>query len=252
MKYDDLIEKVNADSDIKIGRSYLGLSMKEHPQPVSITEREFNFITDFIIKHNLKKGYEVATAFGVSSLAAGLGFKETGGQLVTMDSYVEEVYNDCDAYRHNPIDNHLNHFFMGHKLHKTPDGFALCDNIFKIFGLEKIIQSCIGMSPVDIKGCLALGTIFDRHNTCKDLSNAGLDYAFIDAEHNDLALLTDISAITPFLDYHRYAIFIHDKHCFGPQLDKLTKRIFNNKFEVVFPDGALENHYNLAVITKNL
>lgn len=238
MKYDDLIKQVNAVSNIKIGRSYLGLSMVKHPQPVSITEREFNFITEFIVKHDLKKGFEVATAFGISALAGGLGFKETGGRLITMDSYVEEVYNDCDGYRHNPVRQH----FDTNPINGDPDGYILCNNILTEFELNQMVITCIGASPNDIY--ITLRETIGNRLAC-------LDYVFIDAEHNDLALLTDLSAIAPFLGI-RHAIFIHDKHCFGPQLDKLTKRIFNDTFKVVFPDKALQDHYNLAVITKNI
>jgi hypothetical protein len=74
------------------------IKMKQHPYPYSIKEEEFNFLTNLIVEHNLQRGYECATAFGVSSLALGLGFKQTGGKIVTMDAYIEEKCKNPGAY----------------------------------------------------------------------------------------------------------------------------------------------------------
>jgi len=70
------------------------IKMVNHLYPYSIKEREFNFLRDLIAHNNLKNGFECATAFGISSLALGLGFKETGGKCVTMDAYIEEKCED--------------------------------------------------------------------------------------------------------------------------------------------------------------
>ena len=51
------------------------------------------------VEHNLQRGYECATAFGISSCAIGLGFKQTGGKIVTMDAYIEEKCQNPGAYK---------------------------------------------------------------------------------------------------------------------------------------------------------
>ena len=56
------------------------LKMRDHFHPWSITPGEFEYLRDFITAHNLRIGYECATAFGVSALAAAFGFRQTGGQ----------------------------------------------------------------------------------------------------------------------------------------------------------------------------
>ena len=59
--------------------------MENHIFPLSIRYDEFEFLKNLIIKYNLKSGFELATAFGVSTVALGIGFIKTGGKLVTMD-----------------------------------------------------------------------------------------------------------------------------------------------------------------------
>lgn len=74
------------------------IKMREHPYPYSILQEEFNFLTNIVIENDLKRGYECATAFGISSLAIGLGFKQTGGKCVTMDAYIEEKCQNPGTY----------------------------------------------------------------------------------------------------------------------------------------------------------
>ncbi len=62
--------------------------------PVSLSETEFNYLSQFIVEHNLTAGFDLATAFGISALAIGLGLKKTGGRLLSMDSYREEESQD--------------------------------------------------------------------------------------------------------------------------------------------------------------
>jgi len=64
--------------------SHLALSTSFHP--FSVKQIEANYIYDFIIKHKLTRGFEIATGTGASAAAAGLAFKETNGLLVTMDA----------------------------------------------------------------------------------------------------------------------------------------------------------------------
>ena len=73
--------------------------MLQHPYPYSILQEEFDFLKNIIVENNLKCGYECATAFGISSLAIGLGFKQTGGKCVTMDAYIEEKCEDPGKYK---------------------------------------------------------------------------------------------------------------------------------------------------------
>jgi hypothetical protein len=101
------------------------LKMTNHDFPYSIRPTEFNFLKNLIVDFNLKNGYEVATAFGISTTALGLGFKETGGKLVSMDAYVEEGVNSYDTYRtQNPT------------LYYNTDGYKSAEYLIEHFGLK--------------------------------------------------------------------------------------------------------------------
>ena len=50
------------------------IKMTNHDFPLSISPTEFDILKNLIIDYDLKNGYEVATAFGISTTALGLGF----------------------------------------------------------------------------------------------------------------------------------------------------------------------------------
>jgi predicted O-methyltransferase YrrM len=74
------------------------IKMTHQSYPMSIREVEFNYLRDIVIRYNLKSGLEVATAFGVSSVACGLGFKQNGGKLITVDAYIEESLDNPHSF----------------------------------------------------------------------------------------------------------------------------------------------------------
>jgi hypothetical protein len=175
--YDQIIKDINANFDIKITRRDKGIAMVDHYHPISITQSEFSYIYHTIKQQNLKNGYEVATAFGISGLAASLAFKETNGRMVTMDAYIEEKYNNAGKY-HGIVDK----FTDCH-------GYKLANFIYKFYNTENHIKTTVGWSPNDTRKCLS--SVFD-------LSKDKLDYVFIDAGHWDEYLIHDIASIVRF------------------------------------------------------
>lgn len=222
-------ENHHFDWAVQPGNKNVGcaLRMKKHLQPWSIKNTEFDFLYNTIIENNLKCGYEVATAFGISSLAAGLAFKQTGGKLVTMDAYIEEKYNDCSAY------TNIEHY----KPKNKPDGLIVTEYLIKKYNLEGVVFPEIGWSPSDTD--LVLSKNFD-------LTKNKLDYIFIDAGHWDDAAIKDINSVIPYLsnDCH---IFFHDIHCFTDKFFNHIKNTLGAKCEVVV---ALPLGFNLAKIKK--
>ena len=172
--------------------------MADHANPYSIAATEFNFLHDFIARHNLTRGYECATAFGMSALAAGFGLKKAGGKLVTLDAYIEEKYHDCNAYTdRKEIDA------------GDPDGLRSLHWPVSEFRLEDIIHPAVGWCLDDVASAIEAG-----HG-----SGATADFAFIDAGHWDSAAIADVSAIRPFVDVSKsYAIFFHDLGYFSQAL----------------------------------
>ena len=195
-----------------IERNLSGLGMIGYANPISITESEFYFIRDFIKSHNLKSGFEVATAFGVSACAAGLGFKETGGHLVTMDCYIEEITKNCSAYNLEKSTNTKN---------EDPNGLKICKMLLAGLTLD-CVTPIIGVSP-------------------QDIPEGRYDYVFIDAEQTDDAVRRDLLGIKPYLA-DRFAVFVHDWHCFHG-LSDFVRENFGCEVSVNVADSP----YNLSM-----
>jgi len=161
------------------------MSMSGHSFPISIRDTEFKFLKNFVIKHNFKNGFELATAFGVSTIAIGLGMKETGGKLITMDAYIEEHLDD--------------HQYEGanYQTYKDTDGWKSVNYLIEHFRLQDTVKPDIGWSPEDT------GVVNARNTTKK------IDFVFLDAGHFPEQVKKDLMVIKPFLD-EKYAILLHD------------------------------------------
>jgi len=157
--------------------------------PFSISEGEFNYFYNFILRNNLKLGFEVATAFGISSLAAGLAFRETGGAMVTIDAYIEEAYGSPDAY-------------LGkQEVHENSAGLYTAKWLHEQYGVDKTVHLQVGWSPDDVSKCIknAFGNEAIK-----------FDWVFSDGAHTDEAVIADFEAIKHLINMKRFAYFIHD------------------------------------------
>lgn len=189
---------------------------------MSIQQTEFNYIRDIIVRYNLKRGLEIATAFGVSAVAQGLGFKQTGGKLVTIDAYIEEKSDDCYIYSgtKRTFEDTLGYKSARHLI----DHFKLNDNV----KLE------VGWSPDDVK------TLLEKNN------HTSLDFVFLDGGHFEDQILKDFNAFIPFLE-EKNIIVLHDYFD-----DSYTDKVLNlilSKFGKL-PEVIFERPYgdNLAII----
>lgn len=191
--------------------------------PYSIRENEFNFLETFIVEHNLKSGFELGNAFGVSTVAIGSGFKRTGGHLVSMDAYTEEK-NQAYTYQGSKSDIYFD--AVGYKSAKF---------LMKEFDLEGTVDLVQGWSPND---------------THQALKGRTLDFAFIDAMHDDISVVADLTSVLPFLGSH-YAIFLHDVHCFSQAVRDFVKGTFGMPYTII-PTCTLEkgDGYNLSIINR--
>ena len=162
------------------------LKMTNHDFPYSIRPTEFNFLKNLIIDYDLKNGYEIATAFGISTTALGLGFKETGGKLVSMDAYVEEGINCFWRYRNN-----------NPTLYHDMDGYKSAKYLIEHFNLKDNVFLEIGWSPNDTEKCIR------KHIT------EPLDFVFIDGGHFPEQLIKDLESVRPLLA-PEYIIALHD------------------------------------------
>lgn len=199
------------------------MKMRNHNFPYSITETEFEFLKDLIIMYDLKSGYEVATAFGVSSIGIGLGFKQTGGKLVTMDAYIEEDSGDCESYQdYSP------------SVYEDMDGYKSANFLIKEFSLEENVFLEVGWSPNDTE------TAIKKH------ISTPLDFIFIDGGHFPNQVVDDISSIVPLLG-EKYIIAFHDMYpdIFDSSVKDYIKSTFGEHVQIVVPEPY---GYNLSII----
>lgn len=196
---------------------YGHIKMVKHHFPFSIKEKEFDFLKDLIIRYNLKSGYELGTGMGVSTAAIGLGFKYTGGKLVTVDSYIEEHLESYGAYEYIPP-----------KLVYENDGYKSAQFLINHFKLENNVFPEIGWSPNNILGLL------DKHLKSK------IDFVFYDGGHFDHQLVKDIEIIAPKLA-DNFVIVFHDFHpnFFTERVMLAIEKVFKKplKIAVPRPDG---------------
>ena len=216
---------MNFDYIIQTGqykKTALSLSMVNHSAPLSITETEANYLIDFIKKHNLKSAYELCTGFGISSVAIGLGLKETGGTLITVDGYMEENSIDFLSYKSKLIPN------------PEADGFKSVKNLIKLFELENVVFPCVGISP----------QIIPQTNPPE------LDFVFIDSLHSPEFCLRDLQGIEPYINKSHYAVFLHDTGCvIGHKLTDYVKETFNKEIYLI-PELTPPDGYYMGVISN--
>ena len=154
------------------------LKLSNHYHPWSMREHEAKIVYDLIIQNQLKSGFEIATAFGISASVMGQALKITNGKLVTMDAYVEENFNYSGGYDINT------------KLVKNidADGYKMAKALIEVLGITDNVALEIGWSPDDT------GTIIER-----TFGSTKLDFAFIDGGHTQAQIDADVKAVFPYL-----------------------------------------------------
>lgn len=182
-----------------------GLSIKGFFHPISITQREAIHMYNFIVSHNLKNGYECATGTGISALVAGLAFKENGGKLATLDAYIEQNYKLSNVYRDKQ------------EVYTDSIPYQTINKMLERYGLENTVTLKQGWSP----------------DAVPDLGLANIDFVHIDAGHWDEAVQRDLQVIKPYLA-DKYAIFIHDTHCFSGDTERFCQELFGKSWQVLF------------------
>jgi predicted O-methyltransferase YrrM len=198
------------------------IGMANHSFPLSVRYDEFEFLKNLVFKYNLKSGFELATAFGVSTVALGLAFKQNGGKLVTMDAYVEERQ---ETYTQEYADTSTNF---------DSDGFKSVNYLIEHFSLKDVVNPQIGWSPVDVK------------NVVENHSRKSFDFLFLDGGHSPGQIILDLYAIRPFLE-KEYVIVLHDyfDNVYTPEVMDIIRFLFGKE-----PVVELEQPFgeNMAVI----
>ena len=181
------------------------LKIQNKPWPWSVKEFEFDTLRSLVSAYNCKRGFEIATGFGVSAVALGLGFKETNGKLVTMDAYVEELHNHPDSYRRSsPVVN------------TASNDFKTAKYLINKFDLNEVVFPELGWSPRDT------GDVLKKHLA----PGEKLDFVFIDGGHFSEQVIRDVEGILPYLAPKNLVVF-HDG------FDQVFDRLTMNRIELI-------------------
>lgn len=197
-------------------------------RPGSLREKEFLYIHNFIKKHNLVCGYEMATGFGISALAAGLAMKETGGKLITVDAYIEEHCQDLWEYK-EPV------------LYTESLGYTSVNHLMKEYSLQDVIFPKIGWSPRDIP------QIVEEHIDVKN--GEMIDYVFIDGLHMEKCVIDDLEVVYPYINKNKFAIFLHDVDPNWKNLHNYLKARYGKSFSICHGCEWWNDGFNLSILT---
>ena len=182
--------KFNLDFYIMPWHDSHSLRLNNHLFPWSLTEQEAKILYDSIIKFNLKSGFEIATAFGISSTFMGLALKKTNGKLVTMDAYIEEAFNGETETKNYTVNDE--------NIFENADGYKMTQKLLEHFEIKEFVIPKIGWSPKDT------GKIIEEvHGFNK------LDFAFIDGGHSAEQIQYDTEVIMDYLN-EDCILFYHD------------------------------------------
>jgi predicted O-methyltransferase YrrM len=193
------------------GRGHIKMSHKN--VPLSILEPEFNYIHEEILKNNCQTGFEVATAFGISALAASSAFKKTGGKLLTMDAYIEENSEHPNAYRG-----------ANKQLYKDSMGYKSVSFLREHYELQNHLEIECGWSPDDIT------PVIHKHFG----SDAKLDYVFIDSGHFSEQIRAEVDVLSKFV-HRNTVVLIHDvyDYMFDPTTTMYVMETLKGSVEIV-------------------
>lgn len=209
-------------------KSHHGLAINGR-LPYSISEAEFNLMKQFIEKHDLKKGYELATGTCISTIGLGLGFKKTGGSLISMDSYMEEQTGS------QPVNNS--------SISVSDGPLARNKVIIESYQLSDTVHLEHGSSP---HSC---DDIFSKHNFEK------LDFVFFDCPKDASDYIRDLNTVKNMLA-EKFVIFVHDTHCYPDEFISITEKELGitptliHEFDVVGTETKHYQYWPLAMITN--
>ncbi|WP_404427562.1 class I SAM-dependent methyltransferase [Ureibacillus chungkukjangi] len=208
------LEVVNPNSAIKDTQ----YKMIEKAVPYSLTEEEGIIMYNFIKKFKLKSGFEIATAFGVSTMYLGNAFKEVGGKLTSIDAYVEELFEN---HLYGDIYAEVERIKMNISQGIYPIGYVYAKNMIESYNLEETVDLKIGLSPDDVTEV-----------------NGEIEFAFIDGGHHGMQPLHDTVAALSLMKNEKKVLFFHD-NINNPSIDlaiqfakerfKTTPIIFDTK-----------------------
>lgn len=203
MYYNDNIDGLNFDASLFLDKLEpipeefksnhdRSFKMREKRYPYSVTMQEGAIMHHYIREHGLQSGFEIATAFGVSTMFLGNAFRATHGRLVTVDAYIEESFED---FKYGDIDAEVAKIREAARRGNYPLGYRYVTGMIAAYDLENVVEARMCLSPWDLTGQLPQ-----------------IDFAFIDGGHFGLQPLHDTVEAIAQMKGERKALFFHDNN----------------------------------------
>ncbi len=230
--FTELIGEINDFSNLKIRFGgvieHNGICFDKMDLPISVNEHEFNYMHDFIVKHKLVLGYELATGTGISTLSLGIALKKNNGVLISMDNYVEDLIQEQQIMI-SEVDVSLNSI-----------SYEFVNNLLNHYSLNNV-KLVVGNSPKDSM------KIFSDNNY-------KFDFVFLDCPKCDSDFERDILSIKNNLK-DKFAIFVHDAHTFTEKSFELVRDTFGINMLLIDEYYSNTKYYSkrtypLALITN--
>jgi hypothetical protein len=207
------------------GNAHKALKMNNHDLPISISEKEIQYLINYIQDNKLKYGFDLATAFGISALALSLGVLKNNGYVISMDCYAEEK-NQKMPYGESELNSDW----------QNSDGYKTASYIKNKFELNNLFLEA-GVNPKDTDSKLKVFT----ENYSK------IDIAILDCPKNDEDFINTWKVLIQYLD-DRFAVFVHDTHAFRGSAKEFLEKEYGLTWRNVMP----EERYPFVVIEKNI
>lgn len=205
--------------------------LKEKSYPYSCTREEGLIIYKAVKKFGLRSGYEIATAFGFSSLFFGLALKGGNGVLRSLDCYVEE-WKDDFLYDDGELKRATAQVASEIREGKHPLGYTYATSNSRLLGLSENVIYGVGTSPGDV-------AIF--------LKGAKLDFVFIDGGHFGEQPTKDLLSVLPFVGERCLFIF-HDNN----QNEYVGRAIQQAEALIGAKAIRMNTRYQLTLLGKNI
>lgn len=169
--------------------------LRNRSLPYSCSDEEGLLMYSLITANHLRRGFEIATAFGYSSTYLGMALKDVGGELISLDCYIEE---SMESDRYNQDDLAASVVSVRRRVDRgePPLGLATASRLADLLDITSTVRFEVGLSPRDVAAAVG---------------GRALDFAFIDGGHHGEQPTEDFLAVAPFLG-ERCAVFFHDNH----------------------------------------
>lgn len=208
--------------------------LRDRKFPYSLTFEEGMLFHFLVAANGLKCGYEIATAFGMSSFFIATAMEKTGGHLISADAYIEEEMEDF-LYDHESTKAHVETIaeLLEQKRHsKLPRGLQFAIEGALELQVDSVVDYRIACSPEGVPGLLE-GRV--------------LDFAFIDGGHFGEQPILDVKSVLPYLNRDRFLMMFHDTQC-----EAVARAVHFAAVETGAPPFSIHTRNRITAVSRGM